>query len=334
MQKYRQLFENIFGKLPDDTGTSTYLQELVNQHPYFTPARFYLLLQTPTNSPLYQQQLQATAAQFNNPYWLNYLLSEYEASPGQQQAPATAQMDAFIPTETIADTDSNTVTSVDVSTNENDLVTDWTLQEPSILQTPAVKLTADEELLLNQLTTTHINSPTIITEETDLQNDALPTTESQPDTEPAIAPVLTANTSIAAAAAILGAAPVADGPLFEPLHTTDYFASVGIKLSEEVASTDKLGKQLRSFTDWLKTMKKLQPDQAADTVVTEQTNSNIQRLAEKSNAEDEVITEAMADVLIQQGRHTKAIEVLKKLSLLNPGKSTYFAAKIEKIKEP
>jgi hypothetical protein len=35
---------------------------------------------------------------------------------------------------------------------------------------------------------------------------------------------------------------------FEPLHTSDYFASQGIKLSEEVQSSDKLGKQLKSFT--------------------------------------------------------------------------------------
>jgi len=40
----------------------------------------------------------------------------------------------------------------------------------------------------------------------------------------------------------------------------------------------------------------------------------------------------MADVLVQQGRTNKAVEVLKKLSLLNPSKSTYFAAKIEQLK--
>ena len=44
--------------------------------------------------------------------------------------------------------------------------------------------------------------------------------------------------------------------LFEPLYTSDYFASQGIKLSEEVQPGDKLGNQLKSFTEWLKTMKK------------------------------------------------------------------------------
>jgi predicted Zn-dependent protease len=56
-------------------------------------------------------------------------------------------------------------------------------------------------------------------------------------------------------------------------------------------------------------------------------------MAEKSNTEDEVLTEAMADVLLQQGKNAKAIEVYKKLSLLNPSKSAYFAAKIDDIEK-
>ena len=118
---------------------------------------------------------------------------------------------------------------------------------------------------------------------------------------------------------------------FEPLHTSDYFASVGIKFSEEVKPGDKLGKQLKSFTDWLKTMKKIHNDQLPPQ--SEQSVIVIQKMAEKSNTEDEVLTEAMADVLLQQGKSAKAIEVYKKLSLLNPSKSAYFAAKIDHIKK-
>jgi hypothetical protein len=118
---------------------------------------------------------------------------------------------------------------------------------------------------------------------------------------------------------------------FEPLHTSDYFASVGIKFSEEVKPGDKLGKQLKSFTDWLKTMKKIHNDQLPPQ--SEQSVMVIQKMAEKSNTEDEVLTEAMADVLLQQGKSAKAIEVYKKLSLLNPSKSAYFAAKIDHIKK-
>jgi hypothetical protein len=117
--------------------------------------------------------------------------------------------------------------------------------------------------------------------------------------------------------------------LFEPLFATDYFASQGIKLSEEIKPDDKLGLQLKSFTEWLKSMKKVyparQPEEAGLVDIA------IQSQAEKSNTEDEILTETMAEVLAQQGKISKAIEVYQKLSLLNPSKSAYFAAKIESI---
>jgi len=116
---------------------------------------------------------------------------------------------------------------------------------------------------------------------------------------------------------------------FEPLYTSDYFASLGIKFSDEIKPDDKLGKHLKSFTEWLKTMKKIHPDQLPQQ--TEQSEIIIKQMAEKSNTEGEILTEAMAEVLLQQGKLGKAIEVYQKLSLLNPLKSAYFAAKIDKI---
>ena len=115
--------------------------------------------------------------------------------------------------------------------------------------------------------------------------------------------------------------------LFEPLHTTDYFASQGIKLSEEALNSDKLGKQLKSFTEWLKTIKKVHGNKLPE--LNASGNRTIEELAEKSNLETEVITEAMAEVYIQQGKMAKANEIYKKLSLQNPSKSSYFADKIK-----
>jgi hypothetical protein len=40
----------------------------------------------------------------------------------------------------------------------------------------------------------------------------------------------------------------------------------------------------------------------------------------------------MAEVFARQGKMAKASEVYQKLSLLNPAKSTYFAAKLENLK--
>jgi hypothetical protein len=118
--------------------------------------------------------------------------------------------------------------------------------------------------------------------------------------------------------------------LFEPLFATDYFASQGIKLSEAILNEDKLGKQLKSFTSWLKTMKKVHPDKLAP--VNALVETAVQNQAAKSNIEEEVLTEAMAEAFAQQGKNIRAIDTYEKLSLLNPAKSAYFAAKIESLK--
>jgi len=116
--------------------------------------------------------------------------------------------------------------------------------------------------------------------------------------------------------------------LFEPLYTSDYFASQGIKLSQEAEPTDKLGKQLKSFTEWLKTMKKVHDNKLYTDIPVDLA---VQNMAEKSNQEEEIITESMAEVFEQQGKHGKARDIYRKLSLLNPSKSAYFAAKIEHL---
>jgi hypothetical protein len=117
---------------------------------------------------------------------------------------------------------------------------------------------------------------------------------------------------------------------FEPLHTVDYFASQGIKIDEEALANDHLVKQVKSFTAWLKTMKKLHPGQLPEQ--NEVIEKIIQSASEASNQDANVLTEAMAEVLTKQGKREKAIEMYEKLSLINPSKSAYFAAKIESLK--
>lgn len=123
--------------------------------------------------------------------------------------------------------------------------------------------------------------------------------------------------------------PKAEELLFEPLHTSDYFASQGIKLSEEVSPGDRLGTQLKSFTEWLKTMKRV-TGRINNTGIQLDTpfDDQVEKMAEKSNVEEQVITESMAEAYVFQGKKQKALEIYEKLSLLYPAKSAYFAAKI------
>lgn len=111
---------------------------------------------------------------------------------------------------------------------------------------------------------------------------------------------------------------------FEPYHTIDYFASQGIKV--DIKTDDRLGKQLKSFTSWLKSMKRLP---MTEEIVTDAQKDQPQ---DKSLEETNVITEAMAAVLLKQGKKDQAIAIFRKLSLLHPEKSRYFAAQIEQIK--
>ncbi len=118
--------------------------------------------------------------------------------------------------------------------------------------------------------------------------------------------------------------------VFEPYHTVDYFASQGIRLQEDKLGNDRLGQQVKSFTQWLKSMKKIYVEEQQELNAKEE--KAVVTKASESNQREEVITEAMADVLVKQGKLPQAIELYNKLSLLHPEKSAYFATLIKELK--
>lgn len=117
----------------------------------------------------------------------------------------------------------------------------------------------------------------------------------------------------------------------EPYFTIDYFASQGIKIDLTKVNQDKLTVQLRRFTDWLKVMKKTNPD-PSDLGTDPELEKAIQNIAKTSVESREIVTETMADVFVKQGKVDKAIQLYIKLSFMDPSKSAYFAAKIQQLK--
>ncbi len=244
MQHNQAIFENLFGRSFSDPGNKAFLQQFVKEHPYFSPAQFFLLLQTNEGTEEYKNQLAKSNIFFNNPHWLHFQLHQ------------TSQP---LPSIELEEVDINDTDQTEDSDMETEI-------EPMKI-----------ELKLDLINT-----------------------------------------------------PINENMLFEPMHMVDYFASQGIKLTEEMIASDKLGKQLKSFTEWLKVMKKVHVENKNEEAG--QSDTAIQTLAEKSNTEDEVITESMAEVFAYQGKFKKAAEVYEKLSLLNPTKSAYFATKLEQLK--
>ena len=123
----------------------------------------------------------------------------------------------------------------------------------------------------------------------------------------------------------------AESIVFTPYHMVDYFASQGIKLILEDNPPDQFGKQLKSFTDWLKVMKRL-PAQPSSDKEEEKINEQIRHFAAHSIEERDILTESMAEVLAKQGMYENAIALFQKLSLIYPPKSAYFASRIEQLK--
>ena len=317
------LFESIFNRDFSAIDNADYLNQLTIDHPYFSPAHFFLLLQTKRDSDTYVQIAAQTALHFNNTYLLQFQLLE-NANP-------------IIETENIVDKleNANPIHQnelIPIEANETIVVQNdstLVLVEDGIIEQSISDVLPENELepiIDNKIAA---NTSEININAVHFNKDNLPLIneeeiEEDEDFDKEIIPLnfkLNIDTSQT----------TEDTITFEPLHISDYFASLGIKLNGDIKPSDKLGKQLKSFTDWLKTMKKIHTDEIPAQI--DNTEIFIQTLAEKSNTQGEVLTEAMADVLVQQGKAKSAVEVYKKLSLLNPTKSTFFAAKIDQLKE-
>ena len=275
------------------------LEQFANRHPYFGAAQLLLTKKLQVeNSSQYNEQLQKTFLFFNNPLWVQKLLNE---TGTVEITLAEKKEEIQIVQEPI-----ETTTPVDIAEENNAIEekketlpaenTEWSFglgpDKTEITEQEFSPATAHEHSMAQQ-------------EEEEI---SIPGVKIEP-IDPAKAELV-----------------------FEPYHTVDYFASQGIKMKEEEKPVDKFGKQLRSFTDWLKTMKKLPVSELA-AKIEPAAEQKVEQMAEHSLQERDVVTEAMAEVWEKQGNKAKAIDIYTKLSLLDPSKSVYFAAKIEDLKK-
>ncbi|MEX6687165.1 hypothetical protein QTN47_06645 [Danxiaibacter flavus] len=202
------------------------------------------------------------------------------------------------------------------------------LSAAAISETKELLLAAEKEPETFAIDKSHFTKDLISTDEFVEEEEELEDDEPLQDMTPELSKVLTAQMAEFSK-------PIDDTTRLpiesEPYHTIDYFDSQGIKLDANKPQ-DTVDKKVRKFTDWLKNMKRhnIQPN---DLGTDPEMEHAIQQIAETSNESREILTETMAEVYIKQGKILSAINLYKKLSFLNPDKTTYFAAKIKQIKD-
>lgn len=62
--------------------------------------------------------------------------------------------------------------------------------------------------------------------------------------------------------------------------------------------------------------------------LTDEPSQHVDHSRESSEPQDEIITETMAQIYVRQGRYPQALDIIRRLSMDSPKKSTYFADQI------
>jgi hypothetical protein len=365
------LAQQLFGKPSVEQCGLQELQDLAGRYPYFAPAQFLLLEKLKKeNSTDHPAQLQKAILYYHNPLEFEYFISsdrfetgiDFEESPQLSTVSPTKEETSFevaVASEETAvlpekETDAVFEEPMPSETESVSTVAEEDAQS-SGEETPYEAAIASEGIMdiaqqVNENYQEEINieepSPEIGIQEVQWEqedeviegpivseNEIIGTNNEetgQPIAEEKMAESIE-RVLEQEEKQITASANTNEDLVFEPYHTVDYFASQGIKLSQEEVPKDRFSKQLKSFTEWLRTMKRL-PASEVSKNVDASSESTIQHLAEDSVHDASVVTEAMAEVWIKQGNKEKAIETYNKLGLLNPSKKAYFAGLIENLK--
>ncbi len=289
-----ELAVSLFRKESLEACSEEEIRALATQYPYFVPAQLLLTRKMmQQGSEGREEQEQKTFLYFNNPLRLHQLLyGGGEASV----MPSGKEASEPLPAEAAA-------------TGEG---------QPGGTAEP---VTASATISLDELPVLPLDEP-LKEQELVIDQTTEDTSSNESGKEPLVIPGLK----------IEPIDPVNAELAFTPYHTVDYFASLGIRNREEDRPADKFGQQLKSFTDWIKIMRRL-PASELPAATDAAAEKKVEKMAEHSVSGGHAVTEAMAEVWEKQGNTQKAMDIYHKLSLLDPAKSAYFAAKIESLKK-
>lgn len=304
------------------------LEQLAYQYPWFGTAHLLVAAKQELNGAEHTDELvQQAAAYSTKPLWFR---NRYQLFTDALASSAVQPNTAVTTDETDAALDALAVIEAEDTREKIDFVADETAFDTALAADAAAELEAAKMLEAAEL---EAAAEAMI--EADAEREVANFIE-HTDIELAADAALEAD---AANEALLAEKPVniatavpKEEPLFtfEPFYAVDYFASQGIKLQEDKLGNDQLGKQVKSFTQWLRSMKKVYVEDKKELDSNEE--QKVLDKATESNMQADVLTETMAEVLAKQGKNAQAIDLYRKLSLLHPEKSVYFASRIEELK--
>jgi len=308
-----QLAQSLFKKNSLQECSRWELEIMADHYPYFGIAQYLLSGKLKEQrAENYDKQLEKTSLFFSNPLWLDYVINN-----------ETVLADDKSETDRVV-IDNGAVTDVDTHAieEEHPLLPDLSKAFPAKISEEGNEAVANEpEVDLKNPIAFDQEDP--LSDSASYDNEEIDSQDGNPEEEMVMRPIHFEP---------LKDADIKSSLTFEPYHTVDYFASQGIKVATNEKPKDRFEQQLKSFTQWLKTIKEVSVTEIASEAGVG-AEEKVISLAEHSIEDREIVTETMAEVWIKQGNRQKAIEVYDKLSLQNPAKSSYFAGLIEQLKQ-
>ncbi len=327
---------------------------LTQAYPYFVPARYMEAANEHRAQPYSAPMMSMMQLYMGN--WLLYCQFLQAAVGGQEPIPAPPQ--ATAPQKPAEPEQKETI----VTAAQEPAVPEQVIT-PVVANALAETLPAGEPVIAAQPQQTETIE--VVAQETEqngtiaeeaLSFDVPPQLEKIEETQPE--PVVETHAPLQK--------PLPEHPLTEdneafilPIYTEDYFLHQGMHVSNNIPADlpgiHDEGKQLMvvmSFSEWLnyfKTRKQKEADEEEDrkavktmwqkeklAAALEEENDEIpekvfEMAVNSITKEDDLVSESLAEIHFMQGRHDKAIEMYRKLSLRNPQKKAYFARKIEII---
>jgi hypothetical protein len=360
-ERIHGLAQSLLGKRSIDECSLEDIQNIVDKYPYFAPAQFLLLekLQR-AGGTSYTKQLSKAVLYYHNPvefeqflssgrFWINNdeadltTLSEIPEAENTRSATPAEDRKMEEPSMPLYDNEAGMDKELPADTEaaylqmtEPDAGNETSSTPPET--EPGIDLTPVSAGSLNEVYPP-VNEPVIHTQAENGESATIAgkANKEEEQTMEATGPQSTASAEISPSFTINLPSPEKEPGeattafVFEPYHTVDYFASQGIRANIDDAPKDKFGKQVKSFTEWLKTMKKIQANEPPRRVDS-QMETKVVSMASQSVNDSEIMTEAMAEVWLKQGNKQKALEIYNKLVLLDPSKKAFFAGKIENLK--